>query len=220
MIQLSLLSVGAWFDSAFHTIDYAVFSFFAKLHAAWLTPIVQIFTELGDSHFVIPMMILGLVLCFFKKTRKCGMALFLSIIIGTLITNLIAKPLVGRARPYVSLADDAPFMQWYNEAGALTESDNSFPSGHTTAVFEMATAMFLVFKDKKVKWVFYPIAFLVACSRLYLMVHYFTDIIGGVICGVIAGVLAYYLTVLIVNAIEKRGKNKEKDKEKIPDAPQ
>ena len=203
MITANLLSVGTWLDTAFHGIDYAVFSFFGKLHAAWLTPFVQIFTELGDSHFVVPMMVLGLVLCFFKKTRKYGMALFLAILIGTLITNGIAKPLVARHRPYVSLAGDSAFMGWYTEAGSLTESDRSFPSGHTTAAFEMAIAMFLMFKNKKFKWVFPVIAFFVGCSRLYLMVHYFTDVAGGFICGVIAGILAYFITKAIVNMLEK-----------------
>ena len=203
MITLNLLSAGAWLDTAFHSVDYAVFEFFGKLHAAWFTPFVQIFTELGDGHVVVPMMLLGLVLCFFKKTRKCGMALFLAITIGTLITNGIAKPLFDRPRPYVSLAGDSSFMQWYTEAGKLTESDRSFPSGHTTAAFEMAVSMFLVFKNKKFKWFFPVIAFFVGCSRLYLMVHYFTDVVGGFICGVIAGILAYYIMTAIMKLLEK-----------------
>lgn len=203
MVTTTLLSVGTWLDTVFHSIDYSVFTFFGKLHAAWLTSFVQIFTELGDSHFVIPMMLLGLVLCFFKKTRKYGMALFLAILIGTLITNVIAKPLVARARPYVTMAGNGEFMQWYREAGTLTESDRSFPSGHTTAAFEMAISMFLVFKDKKFKWVFPILAVLVGCSRLYLMVHYFTDVVGGFICGTIAGILAYFLMKAIMNRLEK-----------------
>lgn len=197
-----LLSAGTWLDTTFHSFDYAIFTFFSKLHATWLTPIVQVFTQLGDTYFVVPMMILGLVLCLSKKTRKYGMSLFFAIIIGTLITNLIAKPLVARARPYVSLAGDSQFMQWYKEAGALTESDKSFPSGHTTAAFEMATAMFLVVKNKKVKWIFPVYAVLIGCSRLYLMVHYPTDVIGGMIVGIVSGVLAYFVTKSILFWLE------------------
>lgn len=203
MLTTTLLNAGAWLDTVFHSIDYSVFAFFGKLHAAWLTSFVQIFTELGDSHFVIPMMLLGLVLCFFKKTRKYGMALFLAIIIGTLITNVIIKPLVDRDRPFNTMADNVEFMQWYREAGSMFEKDGSFPSGHTTAAFEMAISMFLVFKDKKFKWVFPVVAVLVGCSRLYLMVHYFTDVAGGFICGTIAGILAYFLMKAIMNWLEK-----------------
>ncbi len=192
-----------WLDTACRGFDLAVFKFFASLHADWLTPIVNVFTELGDSGFVIPVMIVGLILCFSKKTRKYGLTLFLAIIIGTLITNVVLKPLIFRPRPYVSLADNEEFMQWYTEAGANIESDRSFPSGHTTAAFEMATAMFLVVKNKKVKWIFPVYAVLIGCSRLYLMVHYCTDVIGGMICGIVAGVAAYFIARAILSWLEK-----------------
>lgn len=202
MFSPMLLNAGTWLDTAFHNFDYSIFTFFAKLHAEWLTPIVQIFTRFGDSEFVIPMMLLGLILCLSKKTRKYGMTLFFAIVIGTLITNLIAKPLVARARPYVSLAGDSNFMMWYAEAGKLIESDKSFPSGHTTAAFEMATAMLLVVKNKKIKWIFPVYAVLIGCSRLYLMVHYPTDVLGGMIVGIISGILAYFVAKSIMFWLE------------------
>lgn len=202
MFPTILLNAGTWLDSTFYNFEYAIFTFFSKLHMEWLTPIVQFFTHLGDSEFVIPMMVLGLILCLSKKTRKYGMALFFAILIGTLITNLIAKPLVDRARPYVTLSGNSAFMQWYAEAGKLTESDRSFPSGHTTAAFEIATAMFIVVKNKKVKWIFPVYAVLIGCSRLYLMVHYPTDVIGGMCVGIISGVLAYFVTKSILFWLE------------------
>ncbi len=202
MLTTTLLNVGSWIDTTFHGFDYAIFTFFSKLHADWLTPIIQVFTQFGDTYFVILLMVLGLALCLSKKTRKYGMALFLAIVIGTLLTNIVAKPLVARARPYVSLADDPFFMQWYTEAGKLVESDKSFPSGHTTAAFEIATSMFLVFGNKKIKWIFPVYAVLIGCSRLYLMVHYPTDVLGGVLVGIIAGVAGYFLMKAIMKYLE------------------
>ncbi|MCD7775090.1 MAG: phosphatase PAP2 family protein [Clostridiales bacterium] len=206
VLEEEISAFANWLDTACRSFDLAVFKFFASLHTNWLTPIVNVFTQLGDTTFVVILMIVGLVLCFSKKTRKYGMTLFFAIFIGTLITNVVLKPLIFRPRPYVSLADNADFMQWYTEAGSNVESDRSFPSGHTTAAFEIATALFLVVKNKKIKWIFPVYAVLIGCSRLYLMVHYCTDVLAGMICGIIAGVLAYFITRAIINWLQTSDK--------------
>ncbi len=72
------------------------------------------------------------------------MAVLFAVLVGTLITNLVMKPLFARPRPYVYYADNPLFMSWYEFAGAHIESDKSFPSGHTTAAFEIGVALFLV----------------------------------------------------------------------------
>lgn len=193
-----------WLDTVFANFDYSVFEFFGKIHAEWLTPIVSAFTHLGDSEFIIPMAVLGVILCCFKKTRKIGMTLTMAVIVGTLITNVCMKPFVLRPRPFQSLADNPEYWQWYTEAGAHEESlFRSFPSGHTTGAFEMATALFLTVKNKKIKWIFPVYAVLIGCSRLYLMVHYCTDVIGGMICGIVAGVIAYFIVSAILKLLEK-----------------
>lgn len=193
-----------WLDTVFANFDFSVFEFFGKIHSEWLTPIVSAFTHLGDSEFIIPMAVLGAVLCLFKKTRKVGMTLVLAVICGTLITNVCMKPFVLRPRPFQSLIDNPEYMKWYTEAGAHAESlYRSFPSGHTTGAFEMATALFLTINNKKIKWIFPVYAVLIGCSRLYLMVHYCTDVIGGMFCGIIAGVIAYFVVKAILKALEK-----------------
>lgn len=73
-----------------------------------------------------------------------------AIVIGTLVTNVIAKPAVLRIRPYNTLQDVDFYWKAYIGAGALSESDYSFPSGHTTGVFEISMALALMFrKDGK-----------------------------------------------------------------------
>ncbi len=202
-VTLMTLNAAEWLDTACRGFDLKIFEFFGSLHSEALTRFVQIFTELGDSHFVVPMMVLGLILCLWKKTRRYGLTIFFSIFIGTLITNLILKPLIDRPRPYVSLNANDVFMQWYYEAGALTESDNSFPSGHTTAAFEIAVGLFLATKRKWITWILPVIAFGVGCSRLYLMVHYPTDVIAGMCVGIVAGILGYCVMRSLMSLMER-----------------
>lgn len=205
MVETTLSAVAQWLNTTFDAFDYSIFEFFGNvLHADWLTPIVSAYTHLGDSEFIIPLAVLGVILCCFKKTRRAGMTLFFAIIIGTLITNVCIKPLVARPRPFQSLVEDAQYWKWYTEAGAHEESlFKSFPSGHTTGAFEVATALFLTINNKKIKWIFPVYAVLIGCSRIYLMVHYPTDVIGGMICGIVAGVIAFFIVKGILKLLEK-----------------
>ena len=117
-----------------------------------------------------------------------------ALIFDLLSVNILIKNIVGRVRPYEVI----------NELTILIEkqSDKSFPSGHTAASFAFVSVLWFV-APKKVSVPFTVLASLVAFSRLYLGVHYPTDIIGGVIVGAICGFMAvkliefidiYYLT--------------------------
>lgn len=212
-------TVGETLDSAMYGFDMAVYRIFGAIQNDVLTAIAKIFTSLGDEMFVIPMAVLGLILCFFKRSRKYGGSLVSAIIIGTVITNLVLKPLVLRVRPYNTLQGDADYWLWYTAAGMLSESDYSFPSGHTTGAFEIAFSMMLCFaadKRKKLAALCPILALLVGCSRIYLMVHYPTDVLGGMLAGIFAGVVGYFLAKLICRFFEKHEKlNNSLDVERI-----
>lgn len=206
---LLAVTLGDKIDTAFFAFDTWVFSFFGGMQNAFLTTVAKIFTSFGDEAFVIPIAVLGAVLCFFKKTRKFGFSLLFAIAIGTLVTNIIVKPMVLRIRPYNTMQTTdfwAKYSVWYHGAGALSESDYSFPSGHTTGAFEMAIASALCFRAQGKKGLsFIPpvIAICTMGSRVYLMVHYASDVIGGLIVGTCAGILGFVLANLVCKLFEK-----------------
>lgn len=209
MNPILLAALGDTIDKTFYGFDTFVYTLFGAIQNGFFTLVAKIFTSFGDEAFVIPMAILGIVLCFFKKTRKYGFALIFAIAIGTIVTNVLVKPAVLRIRPYNTLQTTdfwEKYSVWYKGAGALSESDYSFPSGHTTAAFEMAIATALCLRsDGKKGLSFIPpvIAICVMCSRVYLMVHYATDVLAGFIVGSCAGAIAYLLSKLVCALFEK-----------------
>ena len=127
--------------------------------------------------------LLGALFLIFRQTRRCGLFLLLALLVGLLICNITLKPLIARIRPYdlkqgIDLLIEAP-------------TDFSFPSGHTNASFVFATVIFCTNK----KWGVgaFILAALIAFSRLYLYVHYPTDVLAGIVCGIFAGWITVFL---------------------------
>ncbi|MEE0970332.1 MAG: phosphatase PAP2 family protein [Clostridia bacterium] len=129
--------------------------------------------------------VISVLLLLFKRTRKTGIMVGLALVIGLLTVNCGIKPLVGRIRPYE--------LSEAMKAALLVDplSDGSFPSGHTLASFEAATV--LMIRDKRYGIPALVLAFIIAFSRLYLCVHYPSDVLAGLILGVIYGILAVYI---------------------------
>lgn len=134
-------------------------------------------THLGDAGIF--WMILTVVLLCFKKTRRAGIYSAIALVVMLLFNNLFLKPLINRTRPY-------EVIQGLILIGKPA-TDPSFPSGHTCASFASCTAI-----CKRVpKYISIPafiLAALIAFSRLYIGIHYPTDVLGGLIIGVAIGI--------------------------------
>ena len=147
----------------------------ANLQSSFLDTVMPIITLFGEGGvFWIAWAVL---LILIPKTRKIGLGMGFALIMGLLVCNVTLKPLVQRPRPY----DLQETMGVYINLLIERQHDFSFPSGHTIASFEAAVV--LLKNSKKMGIPAIIIAVLVTFSRLYLYVHYPTDVIVSIILG-------------------------------------
>ncbi len=169
----------------------------ANLWNPVLDAIMPIITLLGDAGiFWIALAILAL---FFPKYRKMGLSMGAALLIGVLLCNVTLKPLVGRIRPY-----DYQLEHFGKEIPLLisAQHDFSFPSGHTIASFEAAVAITLY--NRKLGIPALLLASLIAFSRLYLYVHYPTDVLASIVLGTAIAFLGCWLVKKGYQAYENK----------------
>ena len=142
----------------------------------FLMPIITLFGDGGIFWIALSVIFIAI-----PKTRKMGITMGLSLAVGFLIGNLFLKNVVGRIRPYDLNPNFALLVDRLH--------DYSFPSGHTLASFEAATAIFLY--KKRLGMAALLLASLIAFSRLYLYVHYPTDVLASIILGVGIAILSF-----------------------------
>ena len=135
-------------------------------------------THLGDAGIF--WILLTIVLLCFKQTRKAGIYSACGLLASLVINNLILKNLIGRIRPY-ELVEGLRCI-------VPPAHDASFPSGHTGASFASAVSMYRQL-SKKFAIFFIVLAALIAFSRLYVGIHYPTDVLGGLVTGIGIGIL-------------------------------
>lgn len=139
----------------------------------WMNPFWEFITSLGNAGWF--WLALSLVLLIPKRTRGMGAAALLAIIIGALITNVVLKNLVARTRPY-EVVDGLKIL-------IKRPHDYSFPSGHACASFA-AAAVYYRMAPKRWGISVVILASLIAFSRLYVGVHYPTDVLAGILIGI------------------------------------
>lgn len=178
-----------WLNQTFASFDGGIFGFFNSISSDFLTGFMHFISLIGEKGLIV--LIPSVILMLFAKTRKLGFCMALSVAVGALFTNITLKNLIDRPRPFL----DEQYRDFWLQAGHFFEDKSSFPSGHTTSVMAGATALFLC-GNKKWSWFGFIVALLMGISRIYLVAHYPTDVIAGLVVGAVAGVLAFFLTKL------------------------
>ena len=158
----------------------------------FLTPVLKFLTMLGDHGML--WIGVALLLVFINRTRPIGATAGASLAINALLVNVFLKNIVARTRPYEVIDGLTRLVG--------EQSDFSFPSGHTSSAFSVAVVMFMLM-PKKYGVPALIVATLIAYSRLYVGVHYPSDVIGGLIIGILAAVIC----VTVYKRITKKNEN-------------
>jgi len=157
-----------------------------NLRCSFLDFIMVPITQLGNAGIF--WIAIALILLLIPKYRRIGLAMGIALLTGLLLCNIIMKPAIARIRPY-----DYELAHFGKTIALLipAQHDFSFPSGHTLASFEAATVLFL--HSKKIGAGALIVASLIAFSRLYLYVHYPTDVLFSVAMGIGIGFFGRFL---------------------------
>ena len=163
-------------------IEFAFLDMLQGIRTPILDYIMCFITHWGDAGAV--WIVMALVLLIIPRTRKCGIVLAVSLCIDAILCNGMLKNIAARMRPcdvntYVQLLIARP-------------ADYSFPSGHTATSFAAVSALYFGGGKRLWKISLVP-ACLIAFSRMYLYVHYPTDVLGGIVVGIVSGYLGYVI---------------------------
>ena len=193
-------------------IDVAVYQFVDSIMNPVLNVIMTFITHLGDTPGII-WFILGICLLIPRKTRKLGILVFAGLAFASIINNLCLKEIIERPRPY-NLDPEV----WKNAGyeyvwpNLIKKSDSwSFPSGHTSTSIGAGFALLLACRKKElgIGIPAFIISLLIGFSRIYVHVHYPTDVIAGALVGLVAGLIMYLVFdklvfPKVIPAIEKK----------------
>ena len=184
------LSISRWIVNTFG--DNKVFAVFQK-----------IITFSGSKWAILAIVI---ALMAFKKTRKIGIYAFFAIGSVYVFNGFIFKNIIKRARPFVA---DESLKAMSELAGYELPTGYSMASSHSAISMALAVSFFM--QSKKWSIPFFVYSVLVGFSRIFLCVHYFTDVLVGFAFGVIFAIVVYYVLNLLIKVYLNRREENEKN---------
>lgn len=215
------------FFDVFLNFDLSVFQWIQSIQSGMLNAVMVVITTLGDEGIIFIAM--GLVLMCTKKYRKAGVALLVALLVMQVGNNIILKELIARPRPFYIFnpegipADHKNYVEIFEKATLAVErmpelaarwaetyhfpnlvhapSSWSFPSGHTSSAF--AAAIAVLWYDRKIGIPTTIFAALMGFSRIYVEVHYCTDVIAGVLVGIIYALIGVLIVKFLFPVLDK-----------------
>lgn len=176
-------------------IDFTILNWIQEhLKCDILDKVMPVFTSIGNKGALFILM--AVVLLCISKYRKWGAALSCSLFLGFLFGNLLIKNIVARMRPYDQAANITLLIDKLK--------DYSFPSGHTMAAFEFFAVLCMMPVKKRYKILAGIVAFTMAFSRLYLQVHFPSDVLGGMLLGTLFGVMGVRIVDMLMEEYKKK----------------
>ncbi|MCZ2259121.1 phosphatase PAP2 family protein [Sporosarcina sp. G11-34] len=172
-------------NKSIENFDTSIIAFVQGMESPWLTPIMQAFTWIGSGYVVATVTVIGFILLFFVYRYRQQAFLLVTVIAGTVLLNGLLKVYFKRERPEIHRIMDAPGF--------------SFPSGHTMMAFSLYTILaYIAWRNVKTATGRTLLVLsaglmitLIAGSRIYLGVHYPSDIVGGIAAS------AFWVTIVI-----------------------
>ncbi len=158
-----------------------------------LTPFFVAVTRLGDKGRI--WIIVSIILLISKKTRKVGILTAFALISANILNNIILKGIFERIRPYEVVEGLSSVI------GNMKSS--SFPSGHTASSFAAAAVLY-IHLPRRCGILFVILAGMIGFSRMYLGVHYPSDVIVGALTGIISGMMVMFLHHRISGALQEK----------------
>ena len=195
LISLGVIALGLilWkydFEILFFIQDY--------IRNDFLDVVFPFYTSLGEDGII--WIAVGVILLIPKKYRKCGIMVLAALLVMLVVNNMILKNLIARPRPCWTYPEMVELVH--------NPSSYSFPSGHTVSAFVVAFT--ILFQHKKLGIVTVVMAAIMAFTRLYVFVHFPTDVYGGIIVALGIACFVYWaekkLSPKIVELINKNKK--------------
>lgn len=173
---------------AFQEMDSAIILFIQdNVRSNYLDAVMKCASIIGNYGIV--WIVAGLSLLISPKTRRAGIGVLICLAVASIVSNVVIKNIVARPRPSIIHAA--------LEAIIPLPPSFSFPSGHACSSFASATALTLALKWRGA-WSFI-LASLIAFSRVYVGVHYMSDVIFGAALGVLISLFTYKFSINLIN---------------------
>lgn len=206
-VEIKITSESFRFFDSFLPLDLSVFEWVQGIRNPILTVLMKIITTLGDEGILF--IAIALILLATKKYRKIGFAMLAALAVMLVCNNFVLKSIFARERPFNLFATfPEKYSEWGGELAKYIYPDMvkaphsySFPSGHTSSAFAAGVAILCYNRKAGIPATIF--AFIMGFTRIYVGVHYTTDVIAAAFVGVVYALLGVLITKYLFPVAEK-----------------